>query len=139
MLLNRRPLPKSLPAKQKLGLQLFLLGAGIFSISVILTIIYFAAGGLAENLPGILGNGTTYIFLFVLLALVLRQPISKWLNSQKLNNLVTRDMITSAKESEYANQKVNKSWLGTFLKACTMLGGLALFCHIHIVLAVKLN
>jgi multidrug resistance efflux pump len=127
MLLNRRPLPKSLPKKQKLGLQLFLLGAGIFSISVVFTIIYFAAGGLAENLPGILGNGTTYIFLIALLALVLRQPISKWLNSQKFNNLATRDMITSAKESEYANPKVNKSWLGTFLKACTMLGGLALF------------
>ncbi|BAZ66705.1 hypothetical protein NIES4106_14570 [Fischerella sp. NIES-4106] len=121
MLLNRRPLPKSLSNKQKLGLQLFFVGSAIFTLLMFFIIISSTAHGLAVNFLDIFGNGTGYIILFTLLVLALRQPVSRfWKNK---NNSLTKNMITSAKESTYPNEKIGKSWLSTVLKGLTMVGG----------------
>jgi multidrug resistance efflux pump len=127
MLLNGRPLPKSLSIKQKLGLQLFLLGAGIFTVLMIFIIISLTASGLAANFSGLFGNGTGYIILFTLLVLALRQPVTRFLqnksNSYNSQKSLTKNMVTSAKESAYPNTKNGKAWLSTILKTLTMVGG----------------
>ncbi|TBR61058.1 hypothetical protein B4U84_09645 [Westiellopsis prolifica IICB1] len=121
MLLNRRPLPKSLSHKQKLGLQLFLIAAVIFTLLTLFIIISSTAHGLAANFSGLFGNGTGYIIFFALLMLALRQPVSRfWKNK---NNSLTKTMITSAKESAYPNEKISKSWISTVFKGLTMVGG----------------
>ncbi len=85
MILSRRPLPKSLPAKEKL----FLLLIGFLSIgfywSFFFLIIHLWTDGLSETFTRIFGRGTNVIILGILSTLALIKPLQKQLKKWQFN------------------------------------------------------
>lgn len=76
MVIQRRPLPEAMSAREKWGLLVYGPMAVIFWLSMVLVIAYSIATGLAENFPGVFGRATGAILIGTLIVAALRQPIA---------------------------------------------------------------
>ena len=118
MVLQRRPLPKSMSAKEKL----LLLGYGpailVVVLFLMLRISLSVARGLASSFPGIFGRGTLAVSICITLGLVLRNRGTKLWRRQK--------RLAVGKESVTVEKSVNQSGKKRVWKGIIRLGVLLL-------------
>ncbi len=125
MVINRRPLPKSLSLKEKWVLLVYGPAALLFWFSMMFLFGRGTAAGLSESFPGIFGRATTALLTGALLVVTLRRPIGFLL--ARIGHKSTSERSPAVERAVLhreliSRKKTGKSWIKQGVKILLLVG-----------------